>query len=222
MKMSSEKKNFPVPEAILWDFDGVILDSAPIREKGFREALAGFEGWQVERLLDYHRENGGLSRYDKFRYFYKEVLKKSVNQGDVTTLSERFSKVMRELLVDKSLLIEESVAFVKKYYKKIPMFIVSGSDQEELRYLCGQLCIGQYFVRMYGSPTPKIQLVKKVLDETGYSASRVVLIGDSINDYEAARDNNVEFWGYNNERLKNQSTIYLYDFNITLRHNKII
>jgi phosphoglycolate phosphatase-like HAD superfamily hydrolase len=38
------------------------------------------------------------------------------------------------------------------------------------------------------------------------------LIGDSINDYEAAEESNIDFYGYNNEELKEVSKKYINNF----------
>ena len=92
------------------------------------------------------------------------------------------------------------------------MHIVSGSDGNELRYLCGELGISEYFKSIQGSPTPKIQLVSKVLDHNRYQAKDCLLIGDSINDYEAANYNSIRFWGYNNEGLRGKGEHYINTF----------
>ena len=57
---------------ILWDFDGVILDSMEVRDWGFKEIFSSFDKSKVDLLLDYHRKNGGLSRYVKIRFFLKK------------------------------------------------------------------------------------------------------------------------------------------------------
>ena len=58
---------------IFWDFDGVILNSNKVRDSGFEIVLKDFPKNQVELLLNYHRQNGGLSRYVKFRYFFEVI-----------------------------------------------------------------------------------------------------------------------------------------------------
>ncbi len=61
---------------ILWDFDGVIIDSLAVRDYGFREIFKEFDKVLVEKLIKYHSINGGLSRFHKIRYFFNEILKK--------------------------------------------------------------------------------------------------------------------------------------------------
>lgn len=196
---------------ILWDFDGVILDSMKIRDKGFEIIFKNFEKSKVDQLLEYHRINGGLSRYVKIKYFYNEILGKEISDEKVLEYASNFSKVMRARLIDPNNLIEESVTFIKNNYKKYNFHIVSGSDQKELRFLCKELQVDRYFISIYGSPTPKNDLVSNVLQQFDYNKNNTCLIGDSINDFEAADKNKIKFYGYNNPLLK-EAHSYVYDF----------
>ena len=198
-----------IPEVIFWDFDGVILNSMPIRDKGFLHIFKDYPKDLVEQLLAFHHQNGGLSRYVKIRYFYEELLKKNIIEDEVIKLAEKFSEVMRKELINPDLLIQDSLNFIQKYHKISKFHIVSGSDQNELRFLCKELGIDMYFLSINGSPTPKKQWVETILKEKNYPLSDCVLIGDSMNDYEAAVQNGIAFWGYNNEKLRNLGSFYL-------------
>lgn len=199
-----------IPKVIFWDFDGVILNSMPIRDKGFLYIFKDYPEEIINQLLEYHHRNGGLSRYVKIKYFYEELLKKPITQEEVNQLAEQFSEIMRKELINPELLIDDSLSFIKKYYQSSYFHIVSGSDQNELRFLCKELNIEHYFDSIHGSPTPKKQLVENILKEKKYPLEDCVLIGDSINDYEAAKYNQIAFWGYNNEELKNISESYIH------------
>ena len=67
-------------KVILFDFDGVILDSMPIRDYGFRKIFEKYPDELVENFIKYHRKNGGLSRFHKIEYFYKTLLKKDISE----------------------------------------------------------------------------------------------------------------------------------------------
>lgn len=205
-------KEFENKEVILWDFDGVILDSMPVREKGFREVLSPYTREQVERLLDYHNKNGGLSRYVKFRYFLEEILQEEPKEEKVARMAKDFSAIMRKELTAKNNLIPEVLDFIETGHTNFEMHIVSGSDGEELRFLASRLGISRFFKTIQGSPTPKISLVRDILKEQAYELKKVCLIGDSINDYEAARENQIDFFGYNNPFLKSQGLNYIESF----------
>jgi len=98
---------------ILWDFDGVIINSNSVREAGFRDVLSEYPKEQVEKLIDYHNINGGLSRYVKFRYFFEEIRKESITDDIVLALAQKFSVIMKDLLVNPNLLIGPVVEFIK-------------------------------------------------------------------------------------------------------------
>ena len=64
--------------------------------------------------------------------------------------------------------------------------------------------INNYFKSIEGSPTHKNDLVKNILEKEQYKTIESILIGDSINDYDAASTNGLKFFGFNNKSLKNK------------------
>ena len=194
---------------ILFDFDGVILDSMPIRDHGFKEIFKDFDDDLVNKLLEYHNQNGGLSRYVKIKYFYNKLLKQEISEDKIINYADNFSKIMKIKLVDKRYLIADTLKFIKESYKKYNLHIVSGSDEKELQYLCKELGIDSFFQSVNGSPTHKNILVENVLATNRYIESETILIGDSVNDYDAATENNLVFYGFNNPNLINVSKNYL-------------
>ena len=198
---------------ILFDFDGVIIDSMPIREAGFRLIFQDFDKYLVDKLIDYHNQNGGLSRYVKIDFFFNNILKKPIQKDQSFSYAKSFSDIMKKELVKREYLIIDSLFFIKRNYKKYNLHIVSGSDEEELQYLCNELGIATYFHSIHGSPTTKSMLVKKILLGNNYDINETILIGDSINDLDASIDNGIKFYGYNNLDLRNLSDVYLQDYN---------
>jgi phosphoglycolate phosphatase-like HAD superfamily hydrolase len=194
-------------KVICWDFDGVLMDSNAIRDIGFERVLSAFPKEQVDQLLSFHQANGGLSRYVKFRYFFENIRGESITDDEIFVWAERFSLIMKELLVNPNLLIVETLNFVKENQDKYIMHITSGSDQNELRYLCKSLEIDQLFTSIHGSPKPKKEWVKELIEANAYNKEECVLIGDSLNDYEAAQHNNIHFLGYNNALLDKYNSV---------------
>lgn len=205
---------------ILWDFDGVILDSMPVRDYGFRKIFEQYPQELVEQLIQYHQLNGGLSRFHKIKYFYNEILQKEIDEENIQKYAEKFSEVMRVELPKSRYLISESINFIKNNYQNYTFHIVSGSEQNELRFLCDKLSITQYFNSIQGSPIPKNDLVSNVLTTNNYLPKEAILIGDSINDYSAANINGLKFYGYNNPALKGLDE-YIESFENFILANKI-
>ena len=87
-------------KTIFWDFDGVILDSMPIRDYGFAKIFEEFDKELVDKILEYHTLNGGLSRYVKIRYFYNILLIKR---------SDDFERWIKETMCKRSTKIYKRV-----------------------------------------------------------------------------------------------------------------
>lgn len=199
--------NKKIIKTIFWDFDGVLMNSNEVRDKGFLEVLTEFPKKQVNQLMEFHQTNGGLSRYVKFRYFFEEIRGEEISEEEIQEWANKFSEIMLNSLIDKQLLIEETVDFVRENFENYSMHIVSGSDGNELNKICEGVGINHFFKSIHGSPTPKNQLVADLLKKHRYNLETCVLIGDSINDYEAAIQNKIDFLGFGNLDMEKLSTI---------------
>lgn len=188
-------------KVIFWDFDGVLMDSNLVRESGFKWVLRSYNESEVEALIAFHRLNGGLSRYVKFRYFYEVIRNEVCDSSMLQWCYDEFSKYMALNLFDKGLLIKETLSFVESNLDKYDMHIVSGSDDVELKLLCQFLEIHPFFISINGSPIEKEEHVRLLIDGYNYKKMECLLIGDSINDREAAIVNNISFMSYNNKNL---------------------
>lgn len=201
-----------IKKIIFWDFDGVLMNSNFVRDKGFELVLSNFPKEEVSKLMDFHRANGGWSRYVKFRHFFEEIRNESVSASKINEFAMKFSEVMLQELINPKLLIQDSMSFVTKHQDKYSMHIVSGSDGNELNKICDGVGIKKLFKSINGSPTPKINLVKDIITLEGYDPEECLLIGDSINDYEAAMANSIDFYGYNNPKLNEVGLNYIQSF----------
>src|SRR5690606_15623971 len=126
--------------------------------------------------------------------------------------SREFSDIMRVELTNKNFLNKEVLEFVKLHEQDFEMHIVSGSDGNELRFLCDRLGISGYFRSILGSPTTKGELIEQIMENYCYNNLGTIHIGDSINDFEAAHENKIYFLGYNNNELKDLGIGYIQSF----------
>lgn len=187
---------------ILFDFDGVILDSMKIKGDGFVELFKEYSPNALRELESYHYANGGISRFAKIRYFFNTILNEPITDQKIEDLAERFAHIIAEKLFDPNNLIDETITFIKDNHLRYNCHIVSGAEHNELNTLCKYFGIEDYFKSIQGSPTPKTELIHTLLQTYHYRLDETLLIGDSMNDYEAAKGNNMLFCGYNNKELK--------------------
>lgn len=187
---------------ILWDFDGVIIDSMKIKGDGFVALFNAYEKEKVKLLEAYHYAHGGVSRFEKIKYFFNSILRQEISESDMQKYAETFATIIEQKLYDKSNLIEEAVNFIKKNYQKYNFHIVSGAEHNELNHLCEHFELSNYFKSIDGSPTKKDILVKNVLKKYEYKKEETALIGDAMSDYYASAVNEIKFYGFNNSELE--------------------
>lgn len=188
-------------KTIFWDFDGVILDSMKIKGDGFIELFKEYDEMYLNKLEQYHYDNGGVSRFEKIKYFFNEILQKDITEKEVIEFADKFAEIINKNLFNPSNLIEDSVSYIKENYKKYNFHIVSGAEHNELNELCKYFELDKYFISIDGSPTKKDVLIKNILESYNYLASETIMIGDAITDYNASITNGIEFYGYNNTNL---------------------
>ena len=64
------------PKILIYDFDGVICDSVGLKTDAFVE-LYSSENENIQKLVKvYHLTNGGISRFEKIKYFETVLLGK--------------------------------------------------------------------------------------------------------------------------------------------------
>ena len=74
-------------EAIFLDFDGVILESVEVKGWAFGKLFEDHPE-HVDKIVAFHHANGGMSRFDKFRYIYKKMLKEPLPEKQFEALCE--------------------------------------------------------------------------------------------------------------------------------------
>lgn len=180
-------KNYPVT---IFDCDGVILDSNQLKSDAMAESVKEYGSELGERFVAYHRQNGGISRYKKFDYFLRNLVG-SYSEAEYRQLLSTFSTLVKKKLVDVPL-TTGALEFIETCYRQSDVYIVSGSDQEELREVFTQRNLAKYFVDIFGSPTGKHTHCTHILSR--YSSNTpAVFFGDGRQDHLAARDNEIEF-----------------------------
>lgn len=177
---------------IFFDFDGVIVESLNIKTEAFSKLFEKEGKKVVKEVIDYHLNNGGVSRYDKFRYIYNEILCRKLSEEAFQELCFKFAK-----LVKKGVIAAPYVAGAKEFLEKhsccYKCFILSATPRKEIKEIIKERNITQYFLEVYGAPDKKTDIVRKILQRDKNLPSSAVYVGDAISDYEAAKDNAVQF-----------------------------
>jgi len=84
---------------------------------------------------------------------------------------------------------------LERWYRRLPLFLVSATPNEELARILDRRGMAHYFAAVYGSPPDKITVIGRLLQEHGWSGDRVLMVGDGPPDQRAAVANGVAFVG---------------------------
>lgn len=181
-------------KAIIFDFDGVLVESVDVKTKAFAKMFEEEGEEVVRKVTDYHLVNGGVSRVRKFEYYYEEILKRSLSDEKLEELCDTFSRLVIDEVIN-SPYVKGAEEFLDEFYSKLDFYVASGTPEEELREIVKCRGMEMYFKGVYGSPRQKSEIARKILLQNGYNSDEVVFIGDSITDLNGAQESGIRFIG---------------------------
>lgn len=179
-------------KAIIFDFDGVIIESAEVKTSAFRRLFAEEYPDKVDDILAYHRRNMGISRFVKFRYIYDHILKRPLSTAMEKALGDRFSGfVFDEVL--KVPLVAGAMEFMISNAGRYSLFVASGTPAEELFDILKLRGMNRFFNEVYGTPGQKIEIINGILKKHSLNKNEVVFVGDAESDRSASESAGVAF-----------------------------
>lgn len=179
---------------IIFDFDGVLVESADIKTQAYAELFKEYGHDVVEQVVQYNLVQGGLSRFEHFRYIHNEILKRSLTEEEEIQLADRFSLLVERAVID-SPWVPGVIEFLTTYAGVIDFYIASGTPEEELLRIIEARKIKHYFKGIHGAPKTKASIITNILSESNLEAEEVVMIGDTMTDYEGAMSAGIPFIG---------------------------
>ncbi len=187
-------KKYASCDAIVFDFDGVIVESVDVKTKAFAALYVEYGDRIVEQVKAYHLLHGGISRFEKFRYYHQVLLGKPLSPEEEIQLGDRFSEYVEDAVVNSSY-VTGAYEFLEKYHRSIPMFVASGTPDAELKRIISRRQIQHCFKSVHGSPAKKGEIILGIVKKYGFAPECVWMIGDAISDYEGAIAAGVKFIG---------------------------
>ncbi|MDP8298197.1 MAG: HAD-IA family hydrolase [Candidatus Orphnella occulta] len=178
-------------QVIIFDFDGVIAESVDVKTEAFKELFKAYPD-KVKAIADFHIDNGGMSRFDKFRHIYKNILKKKLTEKTFEQLCKSFHNLVIDEVVKAPFVkgAKEVLDFCQGRYR---MYVVSGTPYDEIKDIIEKRRLDKYFIAVYGSPDTKTKSILTILEENKCDSAQILFIGDSKNDYQAACETGVIF-----------------------------
>lgn len=191
-------------KAVIFDMDGVLVDSEPLHAKAHIIAL---KKRGIDITMDYCSSFVGSTTLHMI-----ETLKSDFDiNATVTQLLEEYKKEKEQLLISEG---HTAIPFTKNliqdlYNHGIKLAIASSSTMEEIEDVATNLGIKQYFHKLVSGtnvpkPKPAPDIFIKVMMELGVSKNECIIIEDSCNGTAAGVSAGIPVIGFVNENSGNQ------------------
>lgn len=186
-------------QALFFDFDGVVVDSARTKTEAFRALFHEYSGELIEKIVDHHVQNGGISRVEKIAYVHEYLLGKALTEQELKKWSERYSRLVVKKVIEVDWIAGAEEFFLEGPAEDVKVFLISGTPEEELRHILDVRGMSPLFHERLGSPVKKEVHIRRLLGDYGLDPKACVFIGDALTDYNAARATGLHFVGIQGE-----------------------
>jgi phosphoglycolate phosphatase-like HAD superfamily hydrolase len=179
--------------AVVFDFDGVILESADVKTDAF-VALYAEHGPEVcSRVREHHLANMGISRFKKFAWIAENVFGRALSDDESAELGRRFSDLALANVLAAPMVRGAEAALGALGALGLPLFVASGTPEDELQLIVARRGLAPAFCEVHGTPRDKPTILGDVLARHGLAPDRVLFVGDGMTDYRAARAAGTQF-----------------------------
>jgi len=190
-------------KAILFDMDGVIVDSEPLHFEAHKKALAQFGiELTLEDYMKFGVSAGDEALYEKM----SELFGVLINKSEISKIKKQF---YREIFNEKGKMIPGVLEALRTFSKKYKLAVVSSGSMNAIEFVLEKLDIKNYFNLIVcgedakrAKPFPDLYL--KAIELLSLEKESCVAIEDSETGIAAAKDAGIKCIAIPNEFTKNQ------------------
>lgn len=179
---------------IVFDCDGVLLESVDAKTRAFHRLAEPFGPEAQDRMALYHHLHGGVSRYEKIKWLYREFAGRECTPEELEANGRRFT----ELALDEVLaapMVPGALDVLERWHGKVPLWVCSGTPQEELGLILEQRNLTRFFAGWRGTPPAKEVLLQEIVRVARVDPADAVMVGDADTDLRAAEAAETRFYG---------------------------
>jgi phosphoglycolate phosphatase-like HAD superfamily hydrolase len=179
---------------VVFDFDGTLVDSAPIKTEAFAELYRPFGDEIAAEVRSRHLAAEGVSRFVKFREWHREILGRECDDEVAAALSAEFDRLVEERIVAAPE-IPGARRALERLSEHLPLYIASATPEGSLRRIVAERGMSGFFADVHGIPTTKVDVIESVAGTHRCERSEVLMVGDAESDRQAAEQAGARFIG---------------------------
>jgi len=178
--------------SVVFDCDGVILQSNSLKSDAFGAVLQEHDAKLVAAFVDWHKRTGGVSRFEKFTVFFRDMLQVADWRARADRACDAFGERVFEGLQTCPYVpgFERLIQALRA--RDIPLAVNTGGAEVEIREVFRRRGLLDDFELVLGSPQTKHDNMKALRD-AGLVTGATAYLGDSELDYDLAREFGMAF-----------------------------
>lgn len=180
----------PDYDIIIFDFDGVIIDSNKAKSDAFLEVFSEYDLTNlggIDTYLNSSVNNQGVTRFERFDFFLNNIL--NLRQSEIEIERYKIEKRYQEISLKKVKKSKKTSLFESTDISYNNFFIVSAAFEmdliETIKFF--ELDKNIPIDNVFGSPKSKKKNIEILFDKNKIKKTdNVLLIGDSLSDYKVS------------------------------------
>jgi phosphoglycolate phosphatase-like HAD superfamily hydrolase len=170
---------------LVFDFDGTLVDSNPIKWRAFEECFSDYPG-SMAQILEHCRGNPHSPRWEKFRTVYERILKIPYDQQVEDALVKRFEEETTRQIVEAPE-IPGASGFLSQVQGSHSTALLSSTPHSTLLQILEGRGWTDYFQRVQGAPVDKSEWLRQLPNQAHGSSRQILFFGDTLEDAQAAQ-----------------------------------
>lgn len=167
------------------------MNSNQIKTRAFYNVALPYGRATAEKLVEYHIQYGGKSRYQKFDYFIRCIIGREPFPQEIKCLLSNYADEVKKGLIQCE--ISPGLKGLREATTASRWLVVSGGDQSELREVFSARGLVPLFdTGIFGSPDTKEDILARELNN-GNIRLPAVFLGDTRYDYEVSTRAGLDF-----------------------------
>jgi phosphoglycolate phosphatase len=165
--------NWAKIRAVIFDLDGVILDSVTLKTEIFLRCYDGkLDETQKAYIREHQAHHGGVGRAEKFRHFEAFLFGRSLDDEKINGLIRLYQSHLFKH-IDDCALLPGAIECLNLAANSCDLYLVSGTLHEDLIRIVEKRNLADHFISIIGSPTTKNDAFATIIKNADYHPGTV-------------------------------------------------
>jgi phosphoglycolate phosphatase len=180
--------------AVVFDFDGVLVDSNEVKRQAFFEVFRDYDG-SAEVVVSLLASDGVIDRYDVIQGVLSQLEVDLPPRAQVARkLAEEYNAICEHHAATCAE-IEGAATALATLAAEYQLFVNSATPEQPLRRIVAGRSWDRFFRGVFGRPSTKTENLRRALSASSTTPQDLLFVGDSRSDMLAAREVGCQFVG---------------------------